>query len=109
VQTGESADLRRTEVTADLEERLFVEDMEQDLARVVDLASLARDNGDQLFVAAARVVGGGASRRRFPNARRQVRQELLALRERVLFVLGRVVDGARLARVDLPTAELLLR
>ena len=93
---------------ADLEERVLVGHQPDRAADVERRRALARDQREQLLLAAVGGIGGSsAHRRRLVDARRQVRQEAARLRHRLLLGLGEVVDRA-VAAVDVPAAEVLL-
>src|SRR5581483_3557978 len=72
-------------------------------------AALARDDGEQLLLAAVGGIAGVRrhNRRRFVYAGREVGEEPLDHRRRLFFRLGEIVNGA-VAAVDMPAAQLFL-
>jgi hypothetical protein len=108
VDARESRDARAPVPRCDLEEGTAVDDVLDDLVAVVGSAAIARDEGQELLIAPARVVAGFDPRRHLPDVARQIREETANHLERLRLVLGQVVDHAALLRVDLLAAELFL-
>jgi hypothetical protein len=108
VEPGQPHDGRAAEAAAHLEQRAAVDHEADELSHVVRLAPAAGHDLAQLGLAPAGIVVGRPPRRRLPGACRQVGEEATDLRQRVGLRLGQVVDGAGLAGVDLPAAQLLL-
>src|ERR1043165_8494875 len=63
VEAREPGDRRTAVFAAGLEEAVAVDDRVHDLARVVDLAAIARHRFEQKFLAPVGIVGGGPARR----------------------------------------------
>ena len=108
VQPRQCGDDRAALPAPDLEHRVPVQDAGDDLARVVDLAAVARDGVFQPVVGAIRVVGGGQHRRGVEHAARQVAQEALHLRQRVGLVHRLVVHQRALAVHQVPAQGVLV-
>ena len=108
VEAGQADDLVGTPQRADLEPRAAVDEELDHPAHVERRRPLARDDRQQLLVAAVRrITRSAADRRRLVDAGGQVREEALRHRHRLLLGLGEVVHRA-VAAVDLPAAEVLL-
>ena len=108
IQPRQRGDDRSALPAPDLEHRVAVHDRGQDLARVVDLAPVARDGVFQPVVGAIRVVGGGQHRCGVEHAARQVAQEALHLRQRVGLVHRLVVHQRALAVHQVPAQRVLV-
>lgn len=107
VDAGEAGDRRAAVVLADFEERAEVHDRLDDLAHLVDLAAVARDDRDELPVSARGIVGGFCAGGQFVDRGRQIGEEAPGALEGLVLARRLVVDRA-VAGVDLRAAQGLL-
>ena len=107
VEAGEAGDERLAVLALELVELAAVDEPRDDLAHVVGL--VARRRARRRTARPASTAGGdGSARHPTPARRRRQRRDDVAHDlERVLVVLGEVVDDAGAARVQLAAAELL--
>ena len=107
VDAGEAGDEGAAEIGADFEEGVVVDEGFDDGAHFVDLAPVAGDGGEEGFVAAVGVIGGGESWGEAVDGGGEVGEEASGVGEGVVFGVDGLVDGA-VAGVDVVSAELLL-
>jgi hypothetical protein len=96
-------------VRGQLEDGAAIQDVLEDRAGVVGPASLSRDDGEQLLVAAARIVARLRPRRQLPDVLRHVAQEPAGHLERLFLGLGQVVDHPAFVHLGALVSQILLR
>lgn len=108
VDPRQPGDARAAVEGGDLEERAAVGDVLDQLEGVKRPAPLARHQRQQRLLGASRTVRRVAARRHLVHAARQVAQPTADLAEGVGLGLGKIVDAAADADVDVIAAQLLL-